>query len=74
MKECKLVEVPITIGVKLYADQCRKTQEEEEDMLHVPYASPIGSLIYEMACTTPVIAHVVGVLTRYMSKKRSIGQ
>jgi hypothetical protein len=39
MHGSKPVKVPIPIGVKLSADQCPKTQEEEEDMSHVPYAS-----------------------------------
>jgi hypothetical protein len=68
MQECKLVKVPILVGVKLFADQCPKTQEEEEDMSHVPYASVVGSLMYAMVCTRPDIAHSVGVLSRYMSK------
>ena len=50
------------------ADQCPKTQEEEEDMSHVPYASAVGSLMYAMVCTRPDIAHAVGVLSKYMSK------
>jgi hypothetical protein len=62
------VKVPIPVGVKLSADQCPKTQEEEEDMSHVPYASAVGSLMYAMVCTRPNIAHAVGVLSRYMSK------
>jgi hypothetical protein len=41
MQECKLVKVPIPVGVKLSADQCPKTKEEEEDMSHVPYASVV---------------------------------
>jgi hypothetical protein len=68
MHGSKSVKFPIPIGVKLSADQCPKTQEEEEDMSHVPYASAIGSLMYAMVCTRPDIAHVVGVLSRYMSK------
>jgi hypothetical protein len=48
--------------------QCPKTQEEEEDMSHVPYASAVGSLMYAMVCIRPEIAHVVGVLSGYMSK------
>jgi hypothetical protein len=36
MQECKLVKVPIPVGVNLYVDQCPKTQEEEEDMSRVP--------------------------------------
>jgi hypothetical protein len=70
MQECKPVKVPIHVGVKLYVDQCPKTQEEEEDMSRVPYVSVVGSLMYAMVCTRPDIAHAVGVLSRYMSKTR----
>eukprot|EP00253_Pinus_taeda_P030374 PITA_30374 len=55
-------------GVKLFVEQCPKTQEEEEDMSRVPYASAVGSLIYAMVYTRPDIAHAVGVLSRFMSK------
>eukprot|EP00253_Pinus_taeda_P034728 PITA_34728 len=55
-------------GVRLSAKQCPKTQEEEEDMSHVPYASAVGNLMYAMVCTRPDIAHAMGVLRRYMSK------
>ena len=37
-------------------------------MSHVPYASVIGSLMYAIICTRLKISHVVGVLSRYMSK------
>ena len=70
MKECKPVKVPILVGVRLSAEHCPKTQEEEEDMSRVPYASVIGSLLYAMVCTRPYIAHAVGVLSRYLSKPR----
>jgi len=70
MQDSKLVKVPIPIGVKLSAEHCPKTQEEEEDMSRVPYASAIGSLMYAMVCTRPDIAHAVGVLSRFMSKPR----
>ena len=65
----KLVKAPIPIGVKLSTDQCPKTQEEEEDMSHVSYASAVGSLMYAMVCTRPNITYAVGVLSRYMSKQ-----
>ena len=70
MHESKLVKVPIPVGVNLSVEQCPKTQEEEEDMSRVPYASAVGSLMYAMVCTRPDIAHAVGVLSRYMSKPR----
>jgi hypothetical protein len=70
MQECKPVKVPIPIpvGVKLSADQCSKTHEEEKDMSRVPYVSAVGSLMYAMVCTRPGIAHLVGVLRSYISK------
>ena len=66
MQDSKLVKVPIPVGAKLSAEQCPKTQEEEEDMSHVPYASAVDSLMYAMVCTRPDIAHVMGVLIRFM--------
>ena len=37
-------------------------------MSKVPYASAIGSLMYVMVCTRPNIAHVMGVVSRFMSR------
>ena len=68
MQDSKSVKVPIPIGVRLSTEQCPKTQEEEEDMSRVPYESAVGSLMYAMVCTSPDIGHVVGVLSRFMSK------
>jgi len=68
MQDSKLVKVPILVGVRLSTKQCPKTQEEEENMSHVPYASSVGSLMYAMVCTRPDIAHAVGVLSRFMSE------
>eukprot|EP00253_Pinus_taeda_P033780 PITA_33780 len=68
MQESKPVKVPIPVGVRLSAEQCPKTQEEEEDMSRVPYASVVDSLMYAMVCTRPDIAHAVRVLSRFMSK------
>eukprot|EP00253_Pinus_taeda_P018359 PITA_18359 len=66
--DSKPVKVPFPIGVKLSAKKCPKTQEEEEEMSRVPYASALGSLMYAMVCIRPNIAHAVGVLSRFMSK------
>jgi len=68
MQDSKPVKVPIPVGVKLSAEQCPKTQEDEEDMSLVPCTSAVGNLMYEMVCTRPNIAHVVGVLSKFMSK------
>ena len=39
-------------------------------MSKVPYASAIGSLMYAMVCTRPNIAHVMRVMSRFMSRPR----
>ena len=67
MQDSKPVNVPIPVGVNLSAEQCPKTQKEEEDMSHVPYESAVGSLMYAMVCIRPEIAHAMGVLSRFMS-------
>jgi hypothetical protein len=36
-------------------------------MSRVPYSSTVGNLMYLMVCTRPDIAHVVGVVRRYMN-------
>eukprot|EP00253_Pinus_taeda_P004987 PITA_04987 len=68
--DSKLVKVPIPVCVKLSIEEFPKTQEEEEDMSRVPYASVVGSLMYAMVYSRPDIAHVVGLLRRFMSKPR----
>eukprot|EP00253_Pinus_taeda_P002477 PITA_02477 len=68
MQDSKQVKVSIPVGVKLSTEQCPKTQEEEEDMSRVPYASAVGSLMYVMVCTRLDISHAMGVLSRFMSK------
>eukprot|EP00253_Pinus_taeda_P034620 PITA_34620 len=59
---------PEGFAAKDKKELCPKTQEEEEDMSCVPYASVVGRLMYEMVCNRPDIAHAVGVLSRFMSK------
>ena len=64
MQEHKPIKVSIPIGVRLSAEKCPKTQEEEEDMSQVPYASVVGRLMYAMVCTRQNIAHVEQVYVK----------
>ena len=45
------MKVPILVGKRLTVEHFPKTQEDIEDMAHVPYASFIGSLMYAMVYT-----------------------
>ena len=67
MENAKIVSTPLPGHLKLTKEMCPKTQEEEGKMSKVPYASDVGSLMYAMVCTRLDIAHVVGVVSRYMS-------
>ena len=67
MDKAKPMSTPLGSHFRLYKDQSPKTYKEIEHMSKVPYASAIGSLMYAMVCTRPNIAHVVGVVSRYMS-------
>eukprot|EP00253_Pinus_taeda_P022811 PITA_22811 len=65
----KVASIRLLLSIAADFDfECPKTQEEEEDMSRVPYASAVGSLMYTMVCTRPDIAHAVGVLSKFMSK------
>ena len=67
MENAKAVNTPLPCHLKLTKKMCPKTQEDEDKMSKVPYASTIGSLIYAMVCTRLDIAYTVGVVSRYMS-------
>jgi hypothetical protein len=55
-----MVKVQIHVGTTLIGEQCRKTHEEIEDMICVPYASVVGSLMYVIVYTRLDISHVLG--------------
>ncbi|XXG47058.1 hypothetical protein AAC387_Pa02g1763 [Persea americana] len=67
MHGAKPVSTPLVSHFKLSKELSPKTEQEKENMFKVPYASAVGSLMYAMVCTRPDIAHVVGVVSRFMS-------
>jgi len=66
MGDCKPVGTPAEIR-KLSKADCPKTQQEYEEMSHVPYKSVVGSLQYIALSTRPDIAYAVNQLSRYLS-------
>ena len=67
MESLKVVSTPLSSHLKLTKEMCPKTQEKKDEMTKVPYALVVGSSMYAMVCTRPDIAHVVRVVSRYMS-------
>ena len=54
-------------GLPLSDDQRPKTLKEENMMRQIPYASAMGSLMYDMLCTRLGIYHSIGMVSRYQS-------
>ena len=68
MNKAKPMSTPLGSHFKLNKEQSPKIEEERDYMSKVPYASAIGSLMYAMVCTWSDIAHVMGVVSRFMSR------
>ncbi|KAF2308803.1 hypothetical protein GH714_019903 [Hevea brasiliensis] len=66
MNNTKPVTIPFAAYFKLSANMSLKTDEEMEHMSSIPYLSAVGGIMYAIVCTRPNIAHVVGVMSRYM--------
>ncbi|KAF3613130.1 Endoglucanase 25 [Capsicum annuum] len=66
MKSAKAISMPLASHLKLSKKICPTTKEEKGNMANVPYSSAIEILIYAMVCTRSDIAHVVGVVSRFL--------
>ena len=71
MQNSKKGLLPFRHGIPLPDDQMPKTQEEENMMRQVPYASTVGSLMYAMFCTGSDICYSVGMVSQYQSNPRA---
>lgn len=70
---------PITTALgghfKLLRELGAKTHEEKVEMENVSYSSAIGSLMYAIMSTWLDIAHIMRIVSSFMSTlKRSIGK
>ncbi|GKC40025.1 hypothetical protein Tco_1052409 [Tanacetum coccineum] len=68
MQDCKPISTPFPTDVKLSSNMSPSNEKEKMEMSQVSYASAVGSLMFTMICTRPNIAHVVGVVSRYMAE------
>ena len=66
MAEEKSITTLLAGHFRLSSSQCPNS-EEENDMSIVPYASGVGSLMYNMVCTRPDSAHAVSIISMFMS-------
>jgi hypothetical protein len=67
MSKAKPVNSTLAGHLKLSSKQSPISEKEKEEMKKVLYASAVGSLMYAMVCMRPDIAHVVGVVSHFLS-------
>ena len=66
MSKAKAVCSPLACHLKLSSKHPTREKEMKE-MIKVPYASVVGSLMYAMVCTRPDIPHEVTVISRFLT-------
>ena len=65
MEQSKRENISMSHGIMLSKSTCPKTQDERTHMTIIPYASAIGSIMYDMLCTRPDISYALRVKSRY---------
>ena len=65
MDQSKKGFLPVLQGVKLSKTQNPTMAEYRERMKVIPYASAIGSIMYEMLCTRPDVCLAISLAGRY---------
>jgi hypothetical protein len=67
MQDSKKGFLPISHGITLRKKQCPSEPNEQERMSAIPYASAIGSIMYDMICTCPDVSYALSAMSRYQS-------
>uniref|UniRef100_A0A803PZM7 Retrovirus-related Pol polyprotein from transposon TNT 1-94 n=1 Tax=Cannabis sativa TaxID=3483 RepID=A0A803PZM7_CANSA len=70
MSNSKKVSTQLAQHFKLSATQMPKDETKKSEMLKVPYASVVGSLMYVMVCTRPSIAYALSMVSRFIGNPR----
>src|SRR3954469_11640900 len=65
MESSKKGLLPMSHGVVLCKSQCPKNADEQVEMSTVPYASAIGSVMYDMICTRRDVSYALSVCSKY---------
>nr|KYP38863.1 Retrovirus-related Pol polyprotein from transposon TNT 1-94 [Cajanus cajan] len=68
MHNAKPLSTPMSVKEKLKNVAQTLSQTEQNNVLQVPYASAVGSLMYTMVCTRPDLAYAVSVVSRYLNQ------
>ena len=67
MQNSKRGLLPMCHGISLSKTQCPTMQDERDRMSKIPYASAIGSIMYDMLCTRPNVSYALSMTSIYQS-------
>ncbi|XP_077251831.1 secreted RxLR effector protein 161-like [Tasmannia lanceolata] len=67
MDKCAAGIAPVVKRDIFSGSQGPRNDLVREEMMRIPYAYAVGSLMYAQVCTRPDLAYVVGMLGRYQS-------
>jgi len=67
MEQSKRGFLPMSHGMCFSDKQCPSSHEELKRVSKVPYASPIGSIMYAMICTNLDVSYALSVASRYQT-------
>ncbi|GJU15469.1 hypothetical protein Tco_1143435 [Tanacetum coccineum] len=65
MHNSKKGYLPMEVKHELSNEMCASTPEEVAYMKKVPYASAVGSIMYDVRCTRPDVAFAQNLVSRY---------
>jgi hypothetical protein len=66
----KPIDTPSALNAHLSVAFAPKSFEDKEYMAHVPYASAVEFLMYDMVFTRPDLRHAVSIVSRFMIDPR----
>ena len=66
MKDSKVVGTPLSHHTKLSMKQCPQSDEEKRRIEGTPYASEVGSIMYDMVSSRPDLSYAISVISRFM--------
>nr|GEV38402.1 hypothetical protein [Tanacetum cinerariifolium] len=68
MDNSKRGSIPMQVDLHLSKSQCATTSAEMKRMQNVPYASAVGSIMYDVRCTRPDVSYELTIIVMLDSK------
>ncbi|GJS72916.1 retrotransposon protein, putative, ty1-copia subclass [Tanacetum coccineum] len=65
MDNSKRGSIPMQVDLHLNKSQCATTSAKMKRMQNVPYASAVGSIMYDVRCTRPDVAFAQNITSRF---------